>query len=303
MKLFLYLIQGRKKNVLKYSFLQNDHSDLITLTFDEAIEEKELQSIKNVFFPSSTWAEGRNKQLALAKKIETKYLYYIFIDDDVEFMKGSFCVFEQKLLYNKPAIGVPLLTIIKNSNKYNKKLTIQHPVALDAQVQAFHYKVIDESIVMPLETKFDKLSWWYSCEINQFLILSFYKGYVMQFNDIVVDNIGHFWDSETNVSNVADSSYLGGISSEGLEQIRTFIEGKYGKQPKLKNSLFHDNKYPKSNYQSKDEYHQFIHNLTKGKIKKCIKLIMVCIKSLLNRYPNSLIINEKRVRSFDCNKI
>ncbi|SEG51128.1 hypothetical protein [Flavobacterium urumqiense] len=303
MKLFLYLIQGRKKNVLKYSYLQNDHSDLIALTFDEAIEEKELRSIENIFFPRSTWAEGRNKQLALAKKIETKYLYYIFIDDDVEFIKGNFCVFEQKLLDNKPAIGVPLLTVIKNSNRYNKKLAIQHPIALDAQVQAFHYKVIDESIVMPLETKFDKLSWWYSCEINHFLILSFYKDFVMQFNDIVVDNIGHYWNVETNVSNDANSSYLGGISAAGLEQIRSFIEEKYGKQPKLKNSLFHDSKYPKSNYDSKDEIHQFIHNLNKGKIKKCIKLIMVYMKSLLNRYPNSLIINEKNVKSFDSTTI
>lgn len=301
MKFFLYLIQGRKKNVLKYSYLQNHHADLIALTFDEAIKESELQSITNIFFPKSTWAEGRNKQLGFAKNLETKYLYYIFIDDDVEFIEGDFFSFEQKLLQNKPAIGVPLLTIIKNTNRYNAKLAIQHPVALDTQVQAFHYKVIDESVVMPLETKFDKLSWWYACEINQFLILSFYKNYVMQFNDIVVDNVGHFWDVETNVSTDLNSSYLGGISSDGLEQIRNFIKEKYGEQPKIRNSLFHDNKYPKFNYQSKgkDLEKQFIKNFRMGKFKKCIGILIIAFKLLFKRYPNNLIINEKKVNSFD----
>jgi hypothetical protein len=295
MKNFLYLIQGRKENVLKYAYLQNVDSDLMTLTFDVKILKNELNAIINIFLPKSSWAEGRNIQLETAKSLETKYLYYIFIDDDVEFVKGTFLDFESNLLRHKPAIGVPLLTIIKKTNKYNPTLKIQHPVAIDQQIQAYHYKVLNDSVVMPLETKFDKLSWWYPCEINSFLILSHYKGYVIQFNDIVVDNVGHHWDSKTNTSIDSISTYLGGVSSEGLEQVRNFIEEKYGKQPKLRNTLFHDINYNKYNHLPKGIclVKLYFHNIKKGNLKKCKRIFVLQMKNIFNNYPNHLIFNER----------
>lgn len=301
MKDFLYLIQGRKKNVLKYSYLQNAKSDLITLTFDFKILDNELKSISNIFLPKSSWAEGRNKQLELSKKLETKYLYYIFIDDDVEFVKGNFSDFEQRLMQNKPAIGIPLLAIIKNTNRFNPKLKIQHPIAIDQQMQAYHYKVLSESIVMPLETKFDNLSWWYSCEINGFLILSYYRGYIMQFNDILVDNIGHHWDNETNVSIDATSNYLGGITSDGMDQVRKFIVNKYGEQAKLRNSLFHDNNFEKYSYLPQRQQLQnfYIQNILNGNLKKCVRMFVLQLKNNFKKYPNNLILNEREVNSFD----
>ncbi len=300
-KKFLYLIQGRKENVLKYSYLQNANSDLITLTFDFKIIENELESTSNIFFPNSSWAEGRNKQLELAKELKNKYLYYIFIDDDVEFIAGCFSDFEKLLLQNKPAVGVPLLAIIKNTNKFNPKLKIQHPVAVDQQIQAYHHKVLSESIVMPLETKFDNLSWWYSCEINGFLILSHYRGYIMQFNDIVVDNVGHHWDDTTKLSIDLTSNYLGGVTSDGLEQIRKFIEVKYGVQPKLRNTLFHDNNFNKHSYLPQGKYLQqfYIQNVLKGNFKKCIKMFILQLKNGYKEYPNNLILNERDINRFD----
>ncbi len=300
-KYFLYLIQGRKENVLKYSYLQNENADLIALTFDLEILENELNSISTIFLPNSTWAEGRNKQLEDAKKLDSKYLYYIFIDDDVEFIKGTFSDFEQQLLKNKPAIGVPLLTIIKNTYRYNHNLKIQHPFAVDQQVQAYHYKVIEESIVMPLETKFDKLSWWYSCEINSFLILSYYRGYSMQFNEIIVDNLGHNFDSLTNISNDTYSNYIGGVTNEGLDEVRNFIENKYGIQPKLRNSLFHDNNFKKHNYlkNGKDLHDFYSQNFLSGNIKKCIAMLVSQYKNKLKKYPSNLILNEMDFKIFD----
>lgn len=300
-KRFLYLIQGRKENVLKYSYLQNANSDLMTLTFDFKILENELISIFNIFLPKSSWAEGRNKQLEIAKKIEAKYLYYIFIDDDVKFVKGNFSDFEQRLLQNNPAIGLPLLTIIKRTYRFNPKLKIQHPVAVDQQIQAYHYGVLRDSIVMPLETKFDYLSWWYSCEINGFLILSYYRGYIMQFNDIVVDNIGHHWDDGTNKSNDITSNYLGGISSSGLELVRGYIEDKYGLQPKLRNTLFHDNNFKKHCYLPRGKYLQkcYIQNILKVNFKKCFRMFILQLKNNFKKYPNNLILNERLIKRFD----
>lgn len=300
MKEFLYLIQGRKENVIKYSYLQNANSDLIALTFDFEILENELISILNIFLPKSSWAEGRNKQLEESKKLNTKYLYYIFIDDDVEFVKGNFSDFEQRLIKNKPAIGLPLLTIIKNTNRFNPQLKIQHPVAVDQQIQAYHYRVIQDSIVMPLETRFDHLSWWYSCEINGFLILSHYRGYIMQFNDILVDNIGHLWNNETKKSIDKTSNYLGGVTLDGLNQVRKFIEDKYGKQPQLRNTLFHNNNFHKYNYLPRGKYLLIFYfkNIVKGNLKKCIRLFTSQLKNNFKKYPNSLILNERKVNSY-----
>jgi hypothetical protein len=300
-KRFLYLMQGRKENVLKYSYLQNANSDLITLTFDFNILEKEFKSLLNIFLPNSSWAEGRNKQLEAAKKLETEYLYYIFVDDDVEFVKGNFYDFEQKLIKYSPAIGLPLLKIIKNTNRFNPKLNVQHPVAVDQQVQAYHHKVLKKSLVMPLETKFDNLSWWYSCEINGFLILSYYRGYIMQFNDIIVDNVGHHWDDETNKSNDINSNYLGGITSSGLELVREYIEDKYGLQPKLRNTLFHDNNFKKHCYLPRGKYllKFYILNILEVNFKKCFTMFILQLKNNFNKYPKDLILNEREIQRFE----
>jgi hypothetical protein len=301
MKNFLYLIQGRKENVLKYSYLQNSNSDLFVCTFDVEIKNGELDFFANFFYPQSTWAEGRNKQLEIAKNFRHKYLYYIFIDDDVVFVKGSFYDFEKLLLQHRPAVGVPLLTIIKKSNKYNVKLNIQHPVAIDQQMQAYHFDVLEQSIVMPLVTKFDSLSWWYSCEINSYLILSKYRGYIMQFNTVQVDNVGHLWDNETKISLDSSSIYIGGTTPEGIEKIKIFIEDKYGDQPKIRNSLFHDTNFSKYYYLPKGKFliKFYFDNFKKGKLKNILKQFQLRLKNLVNKYPLNVVLNEKQFSSFE----
>ncbi|WAC41746.1 hypothetical protein [Pedobacter sp. SL55] len=246
MKNFLYLVQGKKRNVLKYAGLQNLNSDLCICTFDEEISNQELNAKQIIFFPNSTWAEGRNKQLTLAKILPEKYLYYIFLDDDAVFLKGDFKLFQEKLLHHEPAIGLPLTTIIKNTNRYNPKLAVQHPFAFDQIVQAYHYKVVEDEISIPFITDFDHESWWYSCQINEFLSLAKYKGHVMQFNDLLIENTGHVWDEENQVAKDENSNYKGGVTEEGLQKIREYIELRWGEQPKLKNTLFHDHLFKES---------------------------------------------------------
>lgn len=296
MKKFLYLIQGRKRNVLKYNYIHSDNSDIITLTFDEPIKPDEFLSTLNLYYPDSTWAEGRNKQLEVAKGLYTKYLYYIFIDDDVHFIKGSFNEFEQYLLKYEPAIGVPLLTIIQNSFRYNPTLKIQHPVALDVQYQAFHINTINENIVMPLVTLFDSKSWYYSCEIADFLILSYYAGRTLQFNKIIVDNLGHYWNKENSFSIDSKSKYKGGISRDGINEIRQYIEANYGKQPQLSNSLFHNENYRKYIYVPRGMHliKIIIKNLFTFNLRTIERIIKSIIKNkLLYDYPKNLILNEK----------
>ncbi|MGK4569299.1 hypothetical protein [Flavobacterium sp. 3HN19-14] len=298
---FLYLIQGSKENVLKYGHLQNESSDLFALTFDYEINAEEMAFAAYVYFPKSTWAEGRNLQLEMAKKWKKRYLYYIFIDDDAALVKGSFADFQQQLLVNRPAIGVPLLTIIKNTNRYNPKLKIQHPVAVDQQVQAYHYKVLEENFAMPLVTAFDNMSWWYSCEINGFMILSKYRGFLMQFNEIEVDNEGHNWDAETNQSTIAASSYLGGTTAEGLKMVREFIELEFGLQPALQNSLFHNVAYERKVYLPKGKLlrKRYFDYLKKGKWNNLLQLMKQQLRNFGNNYPAQDVIDESVFSNFE----
>src|SRR5581483_2861784 len=60
-----------------------------------------------VFMPGSTWTEGRNRLLFEARASGDRFDYYVFSDDDVCFLKGSWSVFEQELERWRPAIGLP----------------------------------------------------------------------------------------------------------------------------------------------------------------------------------------------------
>ena len=304
-KQIVYLVQGRKRNVVQYYYLQNNTSDLITVTFDELVSEDELPSKKNIFFPDSTWAEGRNLQLSLVMSLEQKYLYYIFIDDDVEFERGTFAEFEKLLILHKPAVAVPLLSIFKQTYRYDPNLTIQHPVGVDQQFQAYHRKVLDEGLVMPLITEYDKLSWFYSCEINNFMILRYYSGQVMQFNNIHVANVGHGWDPLTNSSIYSKSKYVGGISREGLDLCRKWIEDRFGKQPEIVNSLFHRSNVPLLPDMPQGRW--FIKQLIKGLLEKQykqvyemirLKIIYLYIFTRYFGYISNYKINTKKVRPF-----
>ena len=100
-KNFIYLIQGRAEEVPKLSALINtETADLITLTFDAELKD-------SYFLPNSTWLEGRNLLLNKAKNKTVKYKYYIFLDDDIVFEKGSFEEFEKQLEKYQPAIAHP----------------------------------------------------------------------------------------------------------------------------------------------------------------------------------------------------
>lgn len=247
-KKFLYLVQGCRANISKFAHLQSQSADLITLTYDADIDELDVSWVINIFFPNSTWAEGRNRQLDYTINTSTDYLYYIFLDDDVSIEKGTFIEFENLLLEYQPAVGLPLCDAIKSSDRYVKKLQVQHPVAMDQLMQAYHRRVIKEKIALPFVTKFDRLSWWYACEINQFLILRYYRGHVMQFNTIQIHNDNHNWSTDKKTSYIPHSTYMGGINEEGLKEIRAFIVSQFGEQPPLVNTLFHDSRKPRLIY-------------------------------------------------------
>ncbi len=91
MKNFLYLVQGQSELVKNYLHLADrDSADAVFLTYDKPIEEA-------LYFPNSTWAQGRNKMLEIALTKED-YLYYIFCDDDITWWAS--CEIQQILIQN-----------------------------------------------------------------------------------------------------------------------------------------------------------------------------------------------------------
>jgi hypothetical protein len=195
MKEIIYLIQGQAKFIKKYEDLfSRKDVDTLVLTYDEKFKD-------TLFFPNSTWGEGRNKLLLEALSRKERYNYYIFLDDDISFQKGNFKIFEDLLLKYRPAIAVPvfspktLQTVFnfqKDSIESNER-TREYQICkfADAQFMAIHKDVISDNIIVPLQIHFDKISWWATSSTQQLLMFNFYKKYILQFNNTWVQNDSH----------------------------------------------------------------------------------------------------------------
>jgi len=179
MKDFIYLVQGKSELIRNYfHLLDNPNSEAIFLTYDRPIEEA-------IFFPNSTWAQGRNKLLEAALS-KGDYLYYIFCDDDINFIRGSWDTFEKQLLKYKPAIAVPINP--KTVRTPFKGLQYQSFLTNDEQLMAFHKDVVRDFILLPYQEKFDSIYWWAACQIQETLIQNFYYSGAIQFNNICISN-------------------------------------------------------------------------------------------------------------------
>jgi hypothetical protein len=215
-KEFAYLVQGRAHELAKFQHLQRKESDLFVLSFDEP---PGINAVIAIFDPNCTWAEGRNLLLASCKDYET-YRYYVFLDGDVDFLSGTFEDFENLLLEQQPYLGVPLADVIEGSGRWCPALAVQQPVGFDEVMLAYSNEAIQDQILIPLVTKFDSLSWWYSCVVEQNLVFALFAERVAQFNSIRVKNTRHTLDEE---SPQEDSGYIGGVNEGQLEHVNHWI--------------------------------------------------------------------------------
>jgi len=259
-KKFVYLVQGTEKNILKFSGLQSTSSDLLTLTYDKPIPEKDMGWSGNIFFPKSTWAEGRNRLQEEVEKWGKSYEYLIFIDDDAEIVdqisggsmpwaNSSVKKFESFLTEHKPDIGLPLSDTIKLSGRYDRQLSVHHPKAFDQIMQAYSARAVREAISIPLVTDLDKESWWASCEINQYLILNFYRGRVAQFNEFEIRNSQHSWNEGFAAP---DSSYRGGMDNRIKKLCRRILNARYSSLSRISGTVFEYRLAPRERFLSQD---------------------------------------------------
>lgn len=181
-KVFLYLIQGKGLLPQSYSTIQSDRSDVLHLTWKDRIEG-------SIFFPKSTWTEGRNKLLSEALKMDKEYLYYIFLDDDVEFQKGSWRQFEDELLKYQPAVATPYL--IGYPHNIDTDMEAQTCFMFDAMYNAYHKDVLKDGFILPYFPGFDKKSWWYSQSFVIHLMHLFFPDHTLQINTVRIENNFH----------------------------------------------------------------------------------------------------------------
>ena len=205
-KNFCYLAQGRASNLRKLLTRIPDDADLVLLSYDEEINYN--GDFISYFLPKSTWAEGRNY---LIENVDRCYRFYIFLDDDVFIKSGSFQAFQEKLIKYKPRAAVPLVDQIKRDFRYLPDAVLQETIVFDQVMQAFRNDVLfGDGYPMRYDTKFDHVSWWFCCEINQ-LELVIFHGPVVQFNDVMITNQNH---------HVETGNQVGSIYNSGNQKIR-----------------------------------------------------------------------------------
>lgn len=188
---FLYLIQGKASNVRKYAFLRSESADLLGLSYDQPEPGFE-------FFPNSSFATGRNFLLSLATQRLSEFDYLIFLDDDVEFCRGSFLQMERNLQRYRPAIAVPLTEktrrtpmSIERSGVIYPLFRWQHLHINDEQYLALSRAVVQQGLLLPYRTDWDRQSWFVCCLIQEALIQHHYFGQAVQFNDCEIRNDQH----------------------------------------------------------------------------------------------------------------
>ena len=199
---FVYLVQTEQ--CLPQRLLQTEHIGLsracqckvMVLSFKRRCNNHSLAHVEYLHQNDRlSWSAGRNFLYENAQSRGHPYLYYIFLDDDIEFYYNEartplhlmsispLRAFEGFLEDYEPAVGVSNYEVHHNADimlnkievlcqdKNEKKSTNRHAavngsslivpiVHFDASFNAFHRDAIKH--ILPYPTKFDQKCWWHS---------------------------------------------------------------------------------------------------------------------------------------------
>ena len=180
---FLVMVQGESclpKYLSSEDVLGNTsrcNCDVLVLSFKKECKESPPVHIKYIFRPHSTWNQGRNLLLEIGQNRTEKYLYYIFIDDDIKLVtdlkgKKPWPIFFEFLIRVEPAVGV--IDYTRNVNRSldgmkrlgcgkdinNETFAYLNSPNFDSAFNAFHYQAVD--YILPYPTTFDNISWCWS---------------------------------------------------------------------------------------------------------------------------------------------
>lgn len=196
-KEFVYLVQTEQ--CLPPKLLDKQHigdpqscrCDVIVLSFKKPCKDENRTFFSHVEYLSRpadvdriSWSAGRNLLYSTSKARNYEYLYYVFMDDDLELRYNKAHTpssmrsvsplrsFEKFLLDYKPAIGVPNYLIHHSSDvminkirtickrKHNSSSRFVPIIHFDASLNAVHKDAVEH--ILPYPTTYDKTNWWHS---------------------------------------------------------------------------------------------------------------------------------------------
>jgi hypothetical protein len=177
-KEFLYLVQAKSfPEKLRFS----DNGETLCLTWEKPSPHCE-------FLPTSSWTAGRNRLWQAAAKLQKRYTYYIFLDDDVQVSAPE--EFERLLLKWRPAVGVPgnaahLPTPWGPPGNESESVWV---TAYHAYYNAYHRDVFFHSLVLPYYDGLDGFSWWTSQLYAAYLARVFHPNETLVFQRVTATN-------------------------------------------------------------------------------------------------------------------
>lgn len=223
----VYLVQAESCLSEHFSsFLKLDSRatrDVLVLSWGRQCldSSRNLSSVVYVDGKNTSWGTGRNILYQLALKRNKNYLYFVFMDDDVEFSFTSnmtqdfgysrgtrypLKAFENFLLGYEPAIGlcnycsrcgklipngsyVPGLCCSPRTAAGILPPILPATIAFDAAVNAFHTESIKH--LLPYRLDYEAISWW---ESQKYVILAsdiLFRGQVVRYTPVTAINNEH----------------------------------------------------------------------------------------------------------------
>ncbi len=199
---FLYLVQTESclpdhlKAVEAFGNASACQCDVLVLGYIEVCRDTALRNVEYLFNSSTTWTTGRNLLYEAAMRRSQKYLYYIFMDDDIVLQttvrnQNPWREFEDFLGRIEPAVAsveiaysnrcLPLVYKARKGCGLNKTEEYLPAVRFDPAYNAFHYHAVE--YLLPYSNRFDAYNWWASGEYIQV------KGELMFRGQVVIHTI------------------------------------------------------------------------------------------------------------------
>ena len=210
---FLYLLQTESclpdhlDSVETIGYASACQCDVLVLSFKQICSVTPPPHIEYIFSSSTSWTTGRNLLFEVARRRGEKYLYYIFMDDDIVLRfktepnnHNPWREFENFLKRIEPAVGAvdiynnEFLRYCYGGKKQQrcsvKEITDYLPtVRFDAAFDAFHYQAVE--YLLPYSSSYDATSWWLSQLYNEIKCEIVFRGHIVLHTELRAVNSKH----------------------------------------------------------------------------------------------------------------
>lgn len=237
----MHFIQGKKRAILDLLPIFPEDASILAIAYDAPLDEEELSQFFGdagdrravVFWPRSTWAEGRNFAADVGRRGQETFDYIAFLDDDVVFKRGTYQNFIERVLENRPLIAAPI-TPRSNHPRYVLNQTLQAAALNDEQLLVFHRSALDDPYVWPLVRDYEDVSWHVACAVQQFFIANRFPRRLVQFNEFAVSNDGHVWKDDDVASGYIYERDFSAVLATAYQHVARRL----GRSPRHDNEVF-----------------------------------------------------------------